>query len=118
VSAPKVAMKVRKANDIVSIVDIQGEVTAAAENTLMDAHTQASGNNARAIILNFSGLEFMNSAGISLLVTFATRANRQKQRLMVYGLNDHYKQVFGLTRLNEGVSIFDSEKEALVAASA
>ena len=117
-SAPQVAMKVRKANDIVSIVDIQGEVTAAAENALMDACTQASSNNARAIILNFSGLEYMNGSGISLLVTWLIRVKRQKQRLMMYGLNDHYKQIFGLTRLNEAIGIFDSEKEALAAPSA
>ena len=112
----KATMTVRPVNGKASIIDIQGEVTAAAENTLMDAYTQAS--NARAIILNFGGMEYMNSSGIGLLVTLLIRVNRQKQKLLTFGLTDHYKQIFMLTRLNEAIGIHDSEEEALIAANA
>ncbi len=114
----KVSMPVRKIDDRTSIIDIQGEVTAAAENVLMTAYNEASTANIRSIILNFNGLEYMNSSGIGLLVTLLIRANRQKQRLLSYGLNDHYKQIFSLTRLNEAIGIYDSEAEALQAARA
>lgn len=109
----KATMSVRPVNGKASIIDIQGEVTAAAENTLMDAYTQAS--SAHSIILNFSGMEYMNSSGIGLLVTLLIRINRQKQKLLTYGLSDHYKQIFALTRLNEAIGIFNSEAEALAA---
>ena len=66
-------------DDKASIIDIHGEVTAAAENALMDAYTQAGDHNARVIILNFAGMEYMNSSGIGLLVTLLIRINRQKQ---------------------------------------
>ncbi len=117
-SIAKATMIVRQAGDKACIVDIHGEVTAAAENALMDAYTQASGNAARAIILNFSGLEYMNSSGIGLLVTLLIRINRQKQRLLTYGLSEHYRQIFELTRLNEAIGIYNSEGDALAAASA
>lgn len=112
----KATMTVRHANGKASIIDIQGEVTAAAENALMDAYTQAS--NAHAIILNFAGMEYMNSSGIGLLVTLLIRVNRQKQKLLTYGLTDHYKQIFMLTRLNEAIGVYNSESEALAAANA
>jgi anti-sigma B factor antagonist len=115
-SQSKVAMKVRKASESVSIVDIQGEVNSFAENALMDAYTQATSSNARTIILNFSGLEYMNSSGIGLLVTLLIRANRQKQRLVTFGLSEHYQKIFELTRLNEAISIYNTEAEALAAA--
>jgi anti-sigma B factor antagonist len=111
----KVTMNVRQAG-AVGVIDIQGEVTAAADNVLSDAFTQAS-QNARAVVLNFSGLEYMNSSGIGLLVTMLIRANRQKQKLCAFGLNDHYKQIFALTRLNEAIKIFDSEAQAVANAS-
>jgi len=57
----------------------------------------------------------MNSSGIGLLVTLLIRANRQKQRLLAYGLSDHYRQIFDLTRLNEAIIIFNSEADALAA---
>lgn len=106
---------IRKVSDQISVIDITGEVTAAAENGLMDAYTQ-TGPQTRAIILNFSGLQYMNSSGIGLLVTLLIRVNRQKQRLMAYGLSDHYQQIFQLTRLDEAIGIFATEAEALAAA--
>src|SRR5690606_141699 len=96
-----VTMNVRHPNSTVSIIDIAGQVTAFAENVLMDAYTEASNETTRAVILSFSELEYMNSSGIGLLVTLLIRAQRQKQQLLAYGLNDHSRQIFDLTRLDE-----------------
>jgi anti-anti-sigma factor len=114
----KLSLTVRKARPRASIIDIKGEFTGAAENVLMDAYTQASAGNARAIIMNFAGMEYMNSSGIGLLITLLVRIERQKQYLLVYGLQEHYRQIFSLTRLDEAVSIYDSEADALAAANA
>ena len=116
-SQAKIKTDVRKKPGGVSVIDIHGDINAAAEGALTEAFGQASGDGARAIVLNFSGLEYMNSSGIGLLVTLLIRANRQKQKLLSYGLNEHYKQIFDLTRLNEAIGIYGSEGEALAAAS-
>ncbi len=113
-----VRMQVRKIDPKISIIDISGEVTAATEKTLMDCYTEASNTGARAIILNFSGLEYMNSSGIGLLVTLLVRTNRQKQRLMSFGLSEHYRHVLTITRLDEAIAIYATEQEALAAAKA
>ncbi len=112
----KVVMNVRKVSPTASIIDIQGEVSAFAEDTLMEASAEASTPTTRAIILNFSELEYMNSSGIGLLVTLLIRVNRQKQHLMAFGLSDHYRRIFELTRLNEAIGIYDSEADVLAAA--
>jgi anti-sigma B factor antagonist len=111
---PSATMVVRQVNDRASIIDIHGELTAAAENALMDAYTRA-GTHVHAIVLNFGGLDYMNSTGIGLLVTFLIRVNRQKQRLLAYGLNQHYCEIFKLTRLDEAMGIHASESDALAA---
>ena len=53
---------------------------------------------------------------IGLLVTLLIRTQRQKQRLLAYGLSEHYQQIFELTRLNEAITIYNGEGEALAAA--
>jgi anti-sigma B factor antagonist len=111
-----ISLNVRQADLETSIIDIQGEINAFAENALMDAYTLATSKGARNILLNFEKLDYMNSSGIGLLVTLLIRAQRQKQRLMAYGLSEHYRQIFELTRLNEAITIFDNEVEALAAA--
>jgi anti-sigma B factor antagonist len=114
---PIATMAVRKVNDRIIIIDIRGEVTAAAENALMDAYTQA-GTQVRSVVLNFGDLEYMNSSGIGLLVTLLIRVNRQKQRLLAFGLSEHYRQIFDVTRLDEAIGIFGDEVAALAAAGA
>ncbi len=108
-----VTMTVRKSGQNSAVIDIQGEINAFAENVLMDAYTKASSEGARNIILNFNGLEYMNSSGIGLLVTVLIRAKRQNQRLLAFGLTEHYQQIFELTRLNEAIGIYNTEAAAL-----
>jgi len=105
-------MDVRK----VSVIDVEGELTAFAEGVLMDAYNQASDGRVRAIILNFEGLEYMNSSGIGLMVTLLIRINRERQKLLTYGLSEHYRNIFQITRLDDAIGIYDSEEEAVRAA--
>jgi anti-sigma B factor antagonist len=113
----QVTMDVRRVDDDASVIDVQGELTAFAEEVLMDAYNQASDGKVRAIILNFEGLEYMNSSGIGLLVTLLIRVNREKQRLLTYGLSEHYRSIFQITRLDDAIGIHDSEEEAIEAAN-
>ncbi|MDQ3678550.1 MAG: STAS domain-containing protein [Actinomycetota bacterium] len=107
---------VREATDATRVIDIKGDITAQSEDVLMDAYGRASAKGVSAIVLNFSDLDYMNSGGIGLLVTLLVRAQRQHQRVLAYGLSDHYRQIFELTRLDEAVSIHDTEEATLSAA--
>ncbi|HEV8191546.1 MAG TPA: STAS domain-containing protein [Ktedonobacterales bacterium] len=109
-------MQARVISPKTSVIDIVGDFTSAAESGLMEAYTAASSPATRTIILNFTGLEYMNSSGIGLLVTFLIRANRQKQRVLAYGLSEHYRHIFELTRLTEAIQIYDNELAAIDAA--
>ena len=114
----KVTMQARAVNARVSIIDIEGEVTSTAEQTLMDVYGAATDAGARVILLNFAGMEYMNSSGIGLLVTLLIRINRQKQRLLTFGLSEHYRNIFELTRLDDAIGIYATERDALAAANA
>jgi anti-sigma B factor antagonist len=111
--APSLTMDVRRIGDEVAVVDIKGEVTAACEPVLMSAYEADSDGKTSRLVLNFAGLEYMNSGGIGMLVTLLVRANRQRQQLAAYGLSDHYREIFELTRLDEAIAIYDSEESAL-----
>lgn len=112
-----VAMHVRRVDGHISIIDIEGDVTAFAESALMQAYAEATEPSARSIILNFTGMEYMNSSGIGLIVTLMIRMNRAKQRLFAYGLSEHYARIFELTRLNEAILAYPTEIAAVAAAA-
>ena len=107
----------RKVGEGIYVLDIDGEINAYAEHDLMEAYNRVNSDSAQWIILNFKSLEYMNSSGIGLLVTLLIRVQRQKQHLLAYGLTDHYRQIFELTRLDEAISIYSDENSALAAAN-
>jgi anti-sigma B factor antagonist len=98
------------------VMRIHGEITGASEDAIMAAYTEAA-EGASAILLDFSGLAYMNSGGIGLLVTLLVRAQRSGRRLLATGLSEHYRQILELTRLDEAIGIHDTEAEALAAAT-
>ena len=113
-----ISTNVRIISANVSVIDIGGSVTRAADTALTAAYQQANSERTRAILLNFSGLEYMNSSGIGQLVTLLVRAQRNNQILFACGLTPHYQDIFALTRLNEAIHIYPDEAAALEAANA
>jgi anti-sigma B factor antagonist len=111
------SLHVRRIEELACVLDIEGDITAFSEEALMDAYTEGAGDGVKAVILNFTGLEYMNSGGIGLLVTVLVRANRAKQKLLAFGLTEHYREIFELTRLDEAIGIYATEADALAAAA-
>lgn len=108
-------MTVREVRPRVRVIDISGEITGFSETDITQAHEEASAGGVDAVILNFEHLEYMNSGGIGLLVTTLIRAQRSGHRLMAFGLTEHYRQIFMLTRLDEAIEIFEDEGSAVEA---
>ena len=108
--------QVRPADDGVAVIELTGDVTAACETELMDAYREAGRSEIRGIVLDFTRLDYMNSSGIGLLVTLLVRAKREGQQVSAFGLSDHYRQIFQLTRLDEVISVHDEEEQAVAAA--
>lgn len=100
--------------DEVRVIRVTGDVTADRE-ALSDAYERAA-PGARVVALDFTELEYMNSGGIGLLVTLLVRARRHKVALVAFGLTEHYRQIFELTRLDEVIRVHDDETALLAAA--
>jgi anti-sigma B factor antagonist len=111
------SLGVRQIEGSACILDIEGDITAFSEEALMDAYTEGAEPGVKAVILNITGLEYMNSGGIGLLVTVLVRANRAKQKVLAFGLTEHYREIFELTRLDEAIGIYATEADALAAAA-
>ena len=110
------SLDVRRPSESAAVIAVRGELTGATEGALMDAYGKASDSVTRVVVLDFTELEYMNSTGIGLLVTLLVRAQRQRQRLMAFGLSDHYRDILSLTRLDEAIGVVGSEDEALASA--
>ena len=96
-------------------IELVGDITSASEGDLLQAYQQATDQGAKLLILDFNRLEYMNSSGIGLLVTLLVRANRHGQKMAAIGLDQHYQQIFHMTRLNEAIPVYADMDEVLAA---
>lgn len=108
-------LAVRQVKGKLSIIDVVGEITAFVEDQLQSAYTQATSYGIDSVVWNFSQLNFINSSGIGLLVVMLIRARKQNVRMGAYGLNEHFKRLFEMTRLNEVFNVFEIEDQAISA---
>lgn len=73
----------------------------------------ANGNNL--FIINLKELEFVNSAGLSSLISLLTKARNKGGEVAIYGTNKRLEELIILTKLNTVFDIFKTEDEALQA---
>ena len=102
----------------VAIVDLHGELDATGEDALNAAYAEAASRSPATILLNFGDVTFMDTTGLALIVGLLARARKVRRRLLVYGLSDHYVQIFHITRLADFMSMFPDETSALAGAPA
>jgi anti-sigma B factor antagonist len=100
-----------------AILDLRGEINGFAQEALDAAYAEAETRSPEVILLNFEGVDYINSTGIALIVGLLARARASRRRLLAYGLSDHYVEIFNITRLSEFMSVFSDEESALSEAS-
>jgi anti-anti-sigma factor len=96
-----------------AVLRLGGDITSASDAELTAGFGRAIDDGARAVVLDFARMEYMNSGGIGLLVTLLVRAQRAGARLIAVGLSDHYRQILSLTRLDEAIEVHEDEATAL-----
>ncbi len=99
-----------------AVIMLQGDINIAAESQLNAAYVEAERHGSPIILLNFNGVNYINSTGIALIVGLLARARKAKRKLVVAGLSPHYQEIFQLTRLSDFMQIYPDQASALAAA--
>lgn len=97
----------------VTIIDLQGEIVASSETTLLSAYEAALRQKANHILLNFAQVDYINSGGIARLVMLIRQASHSGHQLLACDLTSYYADLFEITRLNEYIDIYSDEAAAL-----
>lgn len=95
-----------------AIVRLGGDVNRSAAEDLDRAYQEA-GNGP--LVLDFSGVDYINSTGIALLVGILAKARASGRSVSACGLSDHYVQIFNITRIADFMAIYDDEVAAVAA---
>jgi anti-anti-sigma factor len=104
--------------DAVTVLDLNGDVTMFAEAELTRAYRAAVEAGAPALVLNFARTDYINSAGIAIIISLLTEARGAGVSLVICGLSSHYHKIFRMVGLAQYTEIFDDEAAAVDALAA
>jgi anti-anti-sigma factor len=98
----------------VVIVDLSGDINREAERALDQAFSDATAaSHPTQVVLNFTEVAYINSSGIALIIGLLARARQQRCTVAAFGLSDHYREIFDITRLSDFIAIHPDERAAL-----
>jgi len=97
----------------VAIIDLIGDVTTFAEQKINSAYREVTEQGSRFVLLNFRQNDYINSAGIAILIGIVTEVNRQNQKLAFSGLSQHFQKIFRMVGLAQYAHIYQDEDEAI-----
>jgi anti-anti-sigma factor len=94
------------------VIDIAGEMTVSARESMTEAYRAACDRGARHILLNLAGVRYLNTAGIAIIIDIMTDALQSQRDILITGLTPHYRRLYRLMELDRFASVFDSEDAA------
>jgi anti-anti-sigma factor len=107
-----------RSHDSTGVIDLRGEINLGADQDLAAAYEAAVRDDPRTVVLNFAGVEYINSTGIALIVGLLAKARKEHRTVRAFGLSEHYRQIFAITRLSDFMGIYPDEDSAVSATAA
>lgn len=95
-----------------TIVDVDGQITFESTPGLREQLLGALQQKG-AVLVNLTGVPYMDSSGIATLVEGLKAAQGQKAGFGLFGLTKNTRNVLELVRLDKVFKIFESEDEAV-----
>ncbi len=103
----------RQAGDI-TILDMDGKVTIGEGSVaLRNTIRRLLGEGKKKIVLNLSGVGYVDSSGIGELVSSFTAVNKEEGSLKLLNLTQKIQDLLAITKLLTVFDVYDSETDAL-----
>jgi anti-sigma B factor antagonist len=100
--------------DGIAVIGLHGQLDGRAEADMDGSYASAVAGGVTAVLLDFAGVDYINSTGIALIVGVLAQARRQQIPVRVCGLSDHYRHIFEITRVADFMEFFADEDAAVI----
>jgi anti-anti-sigma factor len=99
-------------SDGVATLRMSGDVNRSSQDALDRSWAGTTGSS---VVLDFTDVDFINSTGIAVIVGLLARARAAGRSVRAFGLTDHYREIFQITRIADFMAIYDDERTAVTA---
>ena len=108
----------RRQEGHLGFMDFPRDVTAQTRETAYQAYNELALVKVKSISFNFGSTDYLNSAGIGLIISIVEDAAQAGRKVFAYGLNSHNRKLFRMVGLTERLELVADENEARQKATA
>ncbi len=101
-----------------AVLRFSGDISSTSRDAVLGTYSRLDRNNARAVLLDFSKVDYINSSGIALVIQLMIEARKAGQCVSVFGLTPHFQKVFTMVGITKYASLHPDEMSARASAAA
>lgn len=101
--------------DQITCLRFNGDISSASKEAVVGTYQALDKATHKKILLDFKGVEYLNSSGIALVIQVLMEANKSGQSIAICGLTPHFTKVFTMVGITKYASLFPDEAAALAA---
>lgn len=103
-------LETRRGEGLVQLV-LRGELDLSTVQKVEDELAAVEAGEDKVVVLDLSGLTFLDSTGLRLMVTADQRAQKDGRRLVIVKGPETVQRVFSITKLDETLEMVDDLSE-------
>jgi anti-sigma B factor antagonist len=97
----------------VSVLRFSGDISSTSRDTVLSAYGKLAKD--RSVLLDFRGVDYINSSGIALVIQMMMEANKSGQEIAAFGLTPHFQKVFTMVGITKYARLYPDESAAKAA---
>lgn len=99
----------------VAVLRFEGDIASTSKDAVLGTYQSLPKETTKLILLDFSGVEYINSSGIALIIQLLIEATNAGQKVCAFGLSAHFTKVFTMVGITKYAGLFPGQAEAMAA---
>ena len=99
----------------VTAIHFVGDISSASKEAVLGTYQALDQTLHPVLLLDFKGVEYLNSSGIALVIQVLMAAAKASQKVAIAGLTPHFVKVFTMVGITKYATLYADEAAALAA---
>jgi anti-sigma B factor antagonist len=99
----------------VTVLRFEGDIASTSKDAVLGTYQSLSKETTKLVLLDFTGVEYINSSGIALVIQLLIEASGAGQKVYCFGLSAHFTKVFTMVGITKYAGLFPNQADALAA---
>ena len=99
----------------VTVLRFSGDIASTSKDAVLGTYQALPKETNKLILLDFTGVDYINSSGIALVIQLLIEAANSGQKVGAFGLSAHFTKVFTMVGITKYAGLYPTQAEALAA---